>query len=260
MTAQRDEGSHASTIPQGLMSASPTPWTRAGRGDSLNAVAMRRKNPDGKPWWQRLVGLLGSVYAIAQAAGFPQSLFVWARCVYWGGDACAPFRQAINDMPSSLWRVDLWRLFDVALLIVCLMLLFGRPRVTIRRPSLQRSHDPRERTERELATADAQERLTMNINDLERLVTEGREIKPSRGTRWSGGDVSPAAPPVRLQYDGYEGDEWSGRVLVKLMAMNEKALEQYFQGCVEIRDAGDRLTCFIERLTRIITELRKRTT
>lgn len=112
--------------------------------------------------------------------------------------------------------------------------------------------------ERALATEDAHERLTRNINDLERLLTEGRAIKPSKEKMWSGGDVSPAVPPGRLRYEGFEGDEWSGLVLVKLKGMNEKALEQYFQGCVEIRDAGSRLPCFIERLSRILSELRKR--
>ena len=190
-------------------------------------------------------------------AGFPQSLFVWARCAYRRGDACAPFRQAINDMPSSLGTLDPWRLFNVAFFIVCLMLWFGWPGAMIRWASLRR-HDGRERAERALATEDAEERLTWNIKDLERLLAEGRSIKPSTERMWSGGDVSPAMPPGRIQYDGFEGDEWSGRVLVKLKAMNEKALEQYFQGCVDVRDARDRLTCWIERLTRILSELRNR--
>jgi hypothetical protein len=210
-----------------------------------------------KPWWRRVLGLFGSIYAVAQMAGFPQSLVVWVRCAsYRSADACAPFRQAINDIPSSLRTLDLWRLFNVALFIVCLMLLFGWP-MMIRWPTLRR-HDRREKAERALATEDAQERLTWNIKDLDRLLAEGRSINPSMEKMWTGGDVSPAMPPSRVRYEGFEGDEWSGRVLVKLKAMNEKAMEQYLQGCVDVRDARDRLTCWIERLTRILSELRNR--
>src|SRR2546428_10009705 len=171
---------------------------------------------EGRKWWlRRVAGLFAGVYAIAQAAGFPQSLFVWARCMAGGGHACEPFRQAVNDIPSSLWTADLWRLFNVALFIVCLVLVFDWPRRTIRWPSLQSRHDPRERTEHALANADAQERLMRNISDLGGLLAQGRALKPPWQKRWSGGDISPAVPPGRIRYDGFEGEEGSGVVLVE---------------------------------------------
>src|SRR2546427_621240 len=74
-------------------------------------------------WWiRRGFSLFVGLYAIAQAVGMPTNLLVWWRCHRYRGSACDPFVAAVKQLPT-MPVLDVWRIFNIGLFLVCVALL-----------------------------------------------------------------------------------------------------------------------------------------
>lgn len=83
------------------------------------------------------------------------------------------------------------------------------------------------------------------------LIRRGPETR-----RMPTGPTGPATVPV-VPYNGFEGDEWSGRVWAKLKTMRPDEMERHFMSCSE-NEQPARLGCYIVRLQEILTALWRR--
>lgn len=52
----------------------------------------------------------------------PSNLLVWWRCHHYGGSACDTFIEAVGQLPM-MPTLDIWRVFNVVLFLVCVALL-----------------------------------------------------------------------------------------------------------------------------------------
>jgi hypothetical protein len=78
---------------------------------------------DLRSWLRAIVGVFVGIYTAVQAVGFPSNLLIWWRCWYRGGSDCDPIRQAISELPSTYLSLDVWRIFNVALFLLCVALI-----------------------------------------------------------------------------------------------------------------------------------------
>lgn len=224
---------------------------------------------------RRLRTIFGGILTASGALallGLPADIWTWRNCLLQTGERCQPIRAALPatlaDLSESLASpIDVRRAIEIGMLLVGVGLLVGPSlwALVMRRGAGAELADGEARIieaqiERSVRLAASRDQAQQEFADLDVLRHEGwalRDNYRARKERRPSGPTAPATVPVH-PYDGFEIDEWSGRVLARLKRVKPPALTDFFMGCDLSLPPPERLACWLERLEQIMAQVQRK--
>jgi len=211
-------------------------------------------------WLRWVIAACLTVSTAAGFLGFPSDVRTYYTCLRslrWHGGSCDSIRAAVPaDLSPLVSGWDFWHVVNFAGMLTGLALLFGEPlydRIR-RRP---RAVD--QELVESLRRAEERDRRSRVLAELDRLRNQGAELRerirrmPAPPLRTTG-SIAPATVPFE-NADDHDVSQWREDVASFLWV--DKPLAQHFTGCLPSSPPLERMNCHIERLDRVLDELRR---